>query len=124
MKTAFLVCVPVLAGALLLTGCGAGGGGGGEESPATTALVAGQSASFRIAIPDMVGVTAVEALVGTYYDDPDLVTVPAVAGPDGWAASLVLPDPLPASCRVLVRVTAADGGVQESGLENFAIPMP
>ena len=140
MKIPCALLVPLFAGAGLLSSCGGGGsgassGGGAVTTPlgalempdgtvtvtATTSIKAGQRASFRIALPTMNAITAVEALVGTSYDDPALITVPANSGPDGWVASVVLPDPIPPSCRVLVRVITADGDIQESGYENFAL---
>jgi len=91
---------------------------------ATSALVAGKSASFRIELKGMQGVKSVEAMVGTDYEDPGLIGKMASINGNSWSASIVLPDPLPAQCRLFVRVTAADGGVQESGIANFALAQP
>jgi hypothetical protein len=142
MKTTFSLLASLCAGACLLSSCGGGGGGGSTgaaggpvttplgsvELPdgtvtvtATTEMKAGKSASFLITLPTITAVTGVEALVGTSYEDPALISVTAQSGINGWVASMVLPDPIPPSCRVLVRVTTTDGGVQESGYQNFAI---
>jgi hypothetical protein len=152
MKLSTILFVPVWTGALLMAGCGSGGGddapptsGGNQPVTSTplgslampdgtvtvtaiTPLVPGQQASFRITIPDMKDVAMVEAMVGTDYEDPAINTSSALpttqAGADGWVASLVLPNPMPTSCRVLVRITDTDGGMQESGLDHFTIPTP
>ena len=83
MKIPCAILVSLFAGAGLLSSCRGGGGGdssgggtattplGALEMPdgtvtvtATTAIKAGQRTSFRIALPTMNAVTAVEALVG------------------------------------------------------------
>jgi hypothetical protein len=150
MKSPAIFFLPVFAGVLLMAGCGSGGSDGappvdgGSPPPATgtslgslampdgtvtvtamTPMVAGQSASFHIETTDMVGVVAVDVLVGTSHEDLGVVTVAAKkVGADGWEASAVLPNPIPNSCRVLVRIQDDEGGVQESGIDNFTIPTP
>jgi hypothetical protein len=141
----------VVSFALFLAGCGAGGGDESAAAPATdttggtivpavtelgtrsvpggqvtvTALTppaAGQSATFRITTAGMTGITAVEVLLGTGFGDAQPLMV--IAEGDAWLATTTLPDPLPASCRVLVRLTDASGTVQETGVEDFAIAGP
>ena len=132
---------------LLLAGCGAGGGGGDAAAPpagdtdtttptirdlgsrsvpggqvtvtALTALVPGQPATFRITTVGMTGVAAVSAHLGTGFADAQPLTV--TADDAGWLATATLPDPLPATSRVLVSLTDADGAVQETGVDDFAI---
>jgi hypothetical protein len=93
--------------------------GGTVAVTALTALAAGQTASFRIATTGMEGITVVEALLGTDFSDALPLTVTADAGI--WLATATLPYPLPATCRVLVRLTDAAGAVRETGVEDFAI---
>ncbi len=124
---------------LVLAGCGAGGGGGdaGTTTPtvrdlgsrsvpggqvtvtALTALVPGQPAIFRITTVGMTGIAVVSAYLGTGFADARPLTV--TADDAGWLATATLPDPLPAASRVLVSLTDADGAVQETGVEDFAI---
>jgi hypothetical protein len=138
-KTTIMQCYLFIPGlfALFCAGCS---GGGGETPPANndvqlgsrilpsgtvtvtslTPLVAGKIASFRINIPDLAGVTTVEALLGNDYDNTLPITVNS-EGPRTWHASVLLPDPLPATNNVLVRLTDETGAIMETGIDDFAI---
>jgi hypothetical protein len=117
-----------------------GGAGGTPAAPVTrsvpgytvgasrlSALQAGQPCTVQVSLTADPGQAAVQSLAGwlgsdTYAQPGTTIAATPVAGlADTWRIVVAVPDPLPPSATVWLRITTADGSVMEVGRNAFEL---